>query len=179
VPRTGKHPLGSYALLSAAYAAATAGWLLRCRQTGRPLPERMEAQDVLLMGVATHKVSRLITKEKITGFARAPFTQHRGADGPAEVDEAPRGQGLQRAVGELLVCPYCVDQWVATGFMASLVSAPRLTRWVAGVFATVAVSDFLQVAYRAAEERRDPAVSTNGERAPSARGGPRPAPQPR
>jgi hypothetical protein len=146
-------PLGSYALLAGAYGAATAGWLVRRRLGGRPLPERIDPQDALLVGIATHKVSRLISKEKIAAFARAPFTRQEGAGMPAEVEESPRGTGLRRAVGELLVCPYCMDQWVATGFMASLVSAPRLTRWIAGVFATVAVSDFLQIAYRASEAR--------------------------
>ena len=38
-----------------------------------------------------------------------------------------------------------------------MVVAPRSTRLVSSVFATKAVSDFLQLAYKAAEERSEPA----------------------
>jgi hypothetical protein len=34
-----------------------------------------------------------------------------------------------------------------------MVGAPRLTRFVAGIYAAETVSDFLQLAYSAAEER--------------------------
>jgi hypothetical protein len=56
-------------------------------------------------------------------------------------------------VGELLVCPFCLDQWVATGYAAGLVVAPRATRFVASIMATVAISDFLQIGYKASEQR--------------------------
>jgi hypothetical protein len=48
---------------------------------------------------------------------------------------------------------YCLDQWVATGFAAGPVTAPRVMRFVAGIMATVAVSDFLQIAYKASESQ--------------------------
>ena len=44
-------------------------------------------------------------------------------------------------IGELLVCPYCLDVWTATGFLGGLVVAPRATRWVASVFAVVAIEE--------------------------------------
>jgi hypothetical protein len=39
------------------------------------------------------------------------------------------------------------------GFAAGPVTAPRVTRFVAGIMATVAVSDFLQIAYKASESQ--------------------------
>jgi hypothetical protein len=105
------------------------------------------------MGLATHKLSRLITKDKVTSFLRAPFTEHQASAGRGEVDERPRGRGVRLAVGELLVCPYCLGQWLSAGFVAGSVFAPRATRMVAATFAIETVADFLQLAYRAAEDR--------------------------
>jgi hypothetical protein len=56
-------------------------------------------------------------------------------------------------VGELLVCPYCLGQWVSAGYATGLLFAPRATRFVGSIFAGLTVSDFLQVAYKAGQER--------------------------
>jgi Protein of unknown function (DUF1360) len=32
-----------------------------------------------------------------------------------EVPESSRGSGLQKAVGDLVTCPWCVGPWVALG----------------------------------------------------------------
>jgi Protein of unknown function (DUF1360) len=146
-------PLREYALLSAAFAAVLAGSLAAAERSGRPLPERVAASDIVVVGVATHKVSRLLSKDRVASFLRAPFTRFQESTGQGEVAEEPRGRGLRKAVGELLVCPYCLGQWVAGGFAAGLVVAPRPTRLVASMYAAKAVSDFLQLAYLAAEKR--------------------------
>lgn len=146
------HPLGSYAALAAAFNGGLAGLLLAARRGDR-LPERVSAGDLLLLGTATHKLSRLLTKDKVTSFLRAPFTEYQSSSGHGEVEEKPRGKGLQLAIGELLVCPYCLAQWVSGGFLAGAILAPRATRVVASLFATLTVADFLQLAYKATEER--------------------------
>jgi hypothetical protein len=43
-----------------------------------------------------------------------------------------------------VTCPFCVSQWVATGFAFGLVLSPRATRQVAGLFASLEVADLLQ-----------------------------------
>ncbi len=146
-------PLGSYAMLTATYGAGLAGCLIALRVRGRQLPERASVGDLLLVGVATHKLSRLIAKDRVTSFARAPFTRYEEPSGQGEVEEQPRGGGLRLAIGELVVCPYCLGQWVASGLMVGLVAAPRLTRFVSSVFVAHTVSDFMQIAYRAAEDQ--------------------------
>ena len=93
-------PLLSYAGLAAIFGALFVGFLRRTRG-GRDLPERVTVADVLLLGVATHKASRLLTKDWVTSFLRAPFTEYQGAAGGPEVSEKPRGTGMQRALGEL------------------------------------------------------------------------------
>jgi hypothetical protein len=150
--RGGDPPLGSHLLLLLIYNLAAGVFLLR-RARSRGLPERIEAGDLLLAGVATHRLSRLITKEKVTAPLRAPFTEFQAKGGPAEVEERPRGRGLRRAVGELLVCPFCMAQWVATALLAGLLAAPRATRLVCSIFSVVAIGDFLHLAYRFIEDR--------------------------
>ncbi|HST40949.1 MAG TPA: DUF1360 domain-containing protein, partial [Conexibacter sp.] len=149
-PGEPQRPLAAYAALTATFGASVAAATVANRRAGRRLPDRIAARDVVLLGVATHKISRLLTRDKVTGFVRAPFTRFEEPAGHGEVSESPRGSGLQRAIGELLVCPYCVAQWIAAGLVVSLVAAPRQTRVVATVYAAETISDFLQAGYRAA-----------------------------
>lgn len=147
-----ERPLGGYAVLMSVYAAATAAFAAWFRSSGRALPERMEPADLALLTVATHKSSRIITKDKVTATVRGPFTEFQGDEDapPGEVEEAPRGRGLRRAVGELLICPFCISMWIATAMAAGLLVAPRLTRQVASVFTALFGADLLQIAYRRA-----------------------------
>lgn len=104
-----------------------------------------------MLTLATHKASRLLTKDRVASPVRAPFTRYDGKGGPGEASESARGHGLRRAVGELLVCPYCVGLWLAATFTAGLIVAPRPTRWIASVLTAAFGSDLLQIAYRKAE----------------------------
>ncbi|MGA8723275.1 MAG: DUF1360 domain-containing protein [Solirubrobacteraceae bacterium] len=145
-------PFRTYAALAATFNAAFAGALLAAGRSGR-LPDRVSAQDVVLIGTASHKLSRVIAKDKVTSFARAPFTEYQGRGGPAEVEERARGEGVRRAVGELLTCPYCLGLWASGAFHAGLMFAPRVTRFAASTLTALTLSDFLQIAYKAAEDR--------------------------
>jgi uncharacterized protein DUF1360 len=145
-------PLGGYGALMAAFVALSGGFGAWLRRSGGELPERPSASDLALVTVATHKASRLLAKDRVTSPVRAPFTRFEDDAGPGEVSEAARGRGLRRAIGELLVCPYCLSMWIAAGFAAGLIAAPRPTRWVASVFTTVFGADLLQIAYKKAED---------------------------
>ncbi|MFI5914248.1 DUF1360 domain-containing protein [Dactylosporangium sp. NPDC051541] len=147
-----ERPLRGYATVLGVFAAAAGAVAGVARLTGRQLPERPAAGDLALLAVATHKVSRLITKDAITSPLRAPFTEFEEPAGEAELNESPRGHGARHAVGELLTCPFCTGVWVAGGLAAGLVFAPRLTRFGMGVAAAVAGSDFLHLAYDAAKK---------------------------
>jgi hypothetical protein len=148
-----ERPLGAYVGLSSTFALAMGAAAIALRAAGRELPERPALADLALIGVATHKISRLISKDKVTAFVRAPFTRFEEPAGHGEVEEAPRGHGARYAIGELLVCPYCLAQWVSGAFAVGLVAAPRATRFVAGIYVAETASDFLQLAYKAAEDR--------------------------
>lgn len=151
-PPPKRPPFGSYAIFTSVFNGAFGAALAAAGRSGR-LPERVEAGDVVLVGVASHKLSRVITKDRITSFVRAPFTEYQAPGGPGEVEERARGRGLRRAIGELLICPYCIGMWASGGFHLGLVYAPRATRIVASTFTALTISDFLQIGYKAAEDR--------------------------
>ena len=141
-------PLAGYAALLGIYNAAFLALLLTAQNSKNELPEKFNFADLLLLGVATHKLSRIIAKDRVTSPLRAPFTEYVEAAGESEIKEKVRGTGMRRAVGDLLTCPFCLGPWVAAGLAAGFVFKPRTTRIVAGVFAAATVSDFL---HRAAD----------------------------
>ena len=151
-PGPEERPLAGYAILIAAFSALLLIALIALRRSGQELPQRPRLRDVLLVGAATHKASRLIGKDKVTSALRAPFAEYQGPGAPGEVEEKPRGRGLRYAVGELITCPYCLSMWVATAFALGLAAAPRATRLAAFILTAVGISDFLQIAYKGAGE---------------------------
>lgn len=150
---SGQRPLAGYAALVAAFGAAVGGAAALAGAGGREAPHNLSTRDLVTIGLATHKLSRLLAKDKVTSFLRAPFTEFQEASGQGEVEEKPRGTGVRLAIGELVVCPYCLAQWVAAAFVGGMVFAPRLTRLVAATYTAETVADFLQLAYYASEQR--------------------------
>jgi hypothetical protein len=148
-PDTIRPPLTAYATIAGVFTSGLATFLVVRRQRSGGLPERIAAQDVALISSASYALSRLVTKKKVTAFIRAPFTEFQGhGDAPGELEESPRGTGPRRAIGELLVCPYCLDMWAATAGVLGLVVAPRETRIVASILSAFGLSDLLQGVYR-------------------------------
>jgi hypothetical protein len=145
-------PLAAYGAMTVAFNGLFAAALLAARRGGR-LPERVGAGDAVLLGAATAQLSRLIAKDRVTSVLRAPFTRFKEDTGYGEVEEEARGTGLQRAMGELMICQYCVAQWVAAGMALGHALAPRETRVVAGTFTVYGISNVLNLAYSAAQDR--------------------------
>lgn len=141
-------PLPGYLLAIGSYAALAGAVSVAGRLTGVRLPERFSLRDTALVGVATHKASRLLTKEAVTSPLRAPFTRYEAPAGHAELKESPRDDHpAQHAIGELLTCPFCAGVWIASGLTAGLVFAPRATRLLATALTAVAASDTLNLVY--------------------------------
>jgi uncharacterized protein DUF1360 len=147
-------PLEGYVATMGAFGVLAGSLAAAARLTGRPVPERPATADIVLISIATHKLSRLIAKDSITSPLRAPFTRYAEPGGSAELNEEVRDQGssLRHSIGELITCPFCLAVWVATGLTGGLVLAPRLTRLATTVFTATAASDFLQMAYSLAKE---------------------------
>jgi hypothetical protein len=129
------------------FGLAMAAFLLVLRASGRKLPAQTSLVDLVFLSLATHKLSRIVARDKVTSPLRAPFTHYEQPDGPAEVEEKPRGRGFRKVVGEMISCPYCLDVWIATDLSCAGIVAPRVTRLVASIFAATAIADFLQRLY--------------------------------
>lgn len=145
-----ERPLRGYVAVMAAYSGLVGAVAVAARVKG--LPRRLEPWDVALLAVATQRLTRTLTKDSVTSPLRAPFTRYVEPSGPGEVHEDVRGEGWRHAVGELITCPFCLSQWVATTLVAGHVVAPRAARMVTATLAVVGVSDLLQYAYAGAQK---------------------------
>jgi Protein of unknown function (DUF1360) len=163
-------PLDGYVAAMGAFGALAASLAVAAKATGRPVPERPATSDVVLISLATHKLSRLVAKDSVTSPLRAPFTRYSEPGGAAEVNEEVRDQGspVRHAIGELVTCPFCLAMWFATALTGGLVLAPKLTRLVATALTATAASDFLQMAYSMAKEAAE--GDTPDQNAPAVNG---------
>jgi hypothetical protein len=132
-----ERPYPEYAALTGAFSAVLGGFLLLAR--GR-LPERIGFGEVARIGLASYKIGRLVAKDEVTSWVRAPVTQDEEAT-------EPKPEGPARALGELVTCPYCVGVWTAAGLSYALVLFPREARVVTTIFSAQAVADFLNAAF--------------------------------
>ena len=142
-----ERPLKGYLQLLSIYATGTFGAAAVAKLRHIPAPTRVGVGDLMLVGISTHKLSRMIAKDPVLSPLRAPFTRFKGQSGEAELAEEVRGHGLQHAAGELITCPFCLAQWVGTAFVFGYVAAPRATRLAALTMTTVAGADVLQFVY--------------------------------
>jgi hypothetical protein len=146
-----ERPLGGYLAALGGYAGGV-GLLAGLAAVRRKrLPERFSLGDVALLSIATHKLSRLISKDAVLSPLRAPFTRYQEPAGDGELNEEVRGEGARHAIGELLTCPFCMAMWISTALTGGMILAPRLARTVEVVMTAVAASDLLQLVYDAAK----------------------------
>jgi len=149
-------PLAGYAASMVTYTAVLGLVLLGVARKPR---WQARSTDVALLGAATHKLSRIVTKDFVTAPLRAPFTRRKEPEGAGEVHDEPRGSQLQSSIGYLLTCPYCLGPWLGTGLSGLLVWRPEPTRFVLRMLAAVTISDFLHLAYARLNENRKLAVA--------------------
>jgi hypothetical protein len=138
-----ERPLEGYTRVIGAYSAVVGVLSAAVFMRKRRLPARPAATDILLVAAATAKLSRLLSRDAVTAPLRAPFTalEH---DTAGDFRERARGDGVRRALGELVTCPFCLSQWIATGLTFGLLLAPEATRQVAGTFTALELADLLQ-----------------------------------
>jgi hypothetical protein len=143
----------NYAVLTALFSASVASFLF-CRRRSH-LPAQLTLTDLVLLGLATQKLSRLATRSKIMMPVRAPFTQDPHRTGSGEIEETPRGSGWRKSIGELLTCPFCMGTWISLALLVGVSFEARVTRFVAGIFAVGSLSDFVQQAYCRIKEKNE------------------------
>ena len=128
-----------YAKLNAVYGVLLATTLVASRK--RALSEPIRGGELLPLGAATFALSKVIAKEKVGTWVREPFVEEHGDGRP------PRGEGIQRAVGELLTCTRCVGAWSALGLVSLRLASPAAGRTVTSVLVASAANDFMQAGF--------------------------------
>ena len=146
-----ERPLRGYVALLGAYGALTAAGAALVRRKGLA-GERPGPLDLVLLAASTFRVSRTLAKDAVASPLRAPFATYQGPGGPGEVMEAPRPGPFRHAAGELVTCPFCLTQWVATAGLLGYALFPRATRWVCAGMTVVAAADAMHYAYAKMQE---------------------------
>jgi Protein of unknown function (DUF1360) len=134
-------PYESYAAIAGVFLGgiAAVAAVTRRAPAGRAL-------DFLALSAATFKASRTLSRERVASFVRQPFVEGEAETGEAE---QPAGEGMQRALGELVTCPRCVGAWSAAALASSQVVAPSFGRLLTWSLGAAGANDFLQAAFKA------------------------------
>jgi hypothetical protein len=132
-----ERPLAGYATLTSAFWAA---FVLFVIGAGRRLPDRMPAEDVARIALASYKMSRVVAKDEVTTFLRAPVTEDPEA-------QQPKKEGIAAVLGELVTCPYCLGLWFSSALAYGHVVAPRQARFATAIFSSYALTDFLHAGF--------------------------------
>jgi len=103
------------------------------------------ALDLVALSAATFKTSRTLSRERVASFVRQPFVEGEAETGE---DERPAGEGLRRALGELVTCPRCVGAWSAAALASSQMLAPRFGRLLTWSLGAAGANDFLQAGFK-------------------------------
>lgn len=139
-----QRPQKSYALIIAAYLSLFGMVAAMVSRNGRHRNETPPVRDIALIGIATYRLSRLISYDRVTSVLRRPFVEEgRGEESLEGTKQQPKGIGLQRALGELLTCSWCTSIWSGTFNVAAYTIFPRVGRLFLMVLAASGISEIL------------------------------------
>ena len=125
-PDDAGRPLGSYAGLMSVFALGMVAAAGALRASGRELPERSRRRPRAgrRRDAQGQPPARQGQGDELLRARRSPAIRSRPATARSRRRRA--APALRYAVGELLVCPYCLAQWVAAGSRSA--SSPRRAR---------------------------------------------------
>jgi hypothetical protein len=115
---------------------------------GRDAPQR-STLDYVVLCAGSFKAARALSRERVGSVLRQPFVESDAGDVPEALNERPTGDGVRRALGELVTCTRCVGTWAAAGLASTQILAPRFGRLLTWSFAAAAVNDWLSAGFAA------------------------------
>ncbi|MDX6452957.1 MAG: hypothetical protein QOH16_3006 [Gaiellaceae bacterium] len=142
---TPRRPYAAYAGITGTFVGglAVAGAVARLLDRD---PRDESALDLVVLGAATFKLARTITRDDVASFIREPFVEDEAAPGEAHPVETG---DLRQAIGELVTCSRCVGTWAAAGLSTTQILAPRFGRVLTWTLAAAGVNDWLQAGFSA------------------------------
>ena len=145
-PRAVASPHGAYATIMGAFVGGLGAAGALARSLDRD-PRENTTLDLAVLGMATFKAARTITRDEVTSFLREPFVEGEAYDGE---DETPtHDTELKQALGELVTCTRCVGTWLGAGLASMQILAPRTGRLLTTVLAAGALNDVLLAGFTA------------------------------
>ena len=133
-------PYRAYATIVGTFVASLGAVSGLAALRNRPNHE-ISPTDLALLGLATFKASRTVSRDKVTSFVREPFVEGEAYDGE---DEKPtHDTEMKQALGELVTCTRCIGTWLGAGLASMQILTPRTGRLLTTVLAAGALNDFL------------------------------------
>jgi hypothetical protein len=142
---TPRRPYAAYAGITGTFVGglAIAGALAHLLDRD---PREHDALDLVVLGAATFKAARTITRDDLTSFLREPFIEGEAGQGD---EHAVETGDLRQALGELVTCSRCIGTWVAGGLATTQILAPRFGRVLTWTLAAAGLNDWLQAGFAA------------------------------
>lgn len=103
---------------------------------------------IVVMGLASFRLTRLIVYDKITAFIRAPFfdeIEEKDENGLTEIYLVPKKKGLQSWIGELLSCYWCTGFWASLFLFGLYLYEPVIGQFLILLLAVAAIGSILEV----------------------------------
>jgi hypothetical protein len=131
----------TYLALTSLFLGVLAAIGLKNRRAGDVLD--LPPKDLAMLGLATYRLARLASFDKVLEPVRLQFAEVKpdqfGADNTVE----PKGEGAQRAVGELICCPICTGTWIAAALTYGLCYLPGPTRLLITIMGAIGMGELL------------------------------------
>ena len=141
---TGEPPYVAYASLMATFLGAVTLVAVLGARRGRS-PQAVRPFDLVVLGLATFKAARTLSRDEVTSFIREPFVEE---SAPADDETPVQTGGARQAIGELVTCSRC-GTWVAAGIAAIDTLMPRAGRLLSWCLAVGGLNDWLQAGFAA------------------------------
>jgi hypothetical protein len=147
-----------YGLFFATYVLAWCVFVLVIVMLGRRWPAGIEGGDLLILCLATFRLTSVVSEEKVARCLRAPFCKKvrvEDEEGSVREEEVPYEDGFRRSMGELILCPWCTGIWIATALTFFWLLAPGLARVCALAFAVAAGGLLFQILAKLMDRTRE------------------------
>lgn len=103
--------------------------------------------NLLVLSLASFRLTRLLVFDKITEFIRDPFfneIQEVNEEGEIEVYYLPKEKGVKRFFGELLSCYWCTGIWASAAIVGMSLLSPEYSFPIILILAVAGLASILE-----------------------------------
>lgn len=107
----------------------------------------MDLTDLVLLSLASFRITRLLVFDRITKFLRAPFfveVEEINEDGEKELFYVPKKTLIRGFIGEMLSCFWCTGIWISMMVFLSFTLFPTITVPILLIFAIAGLAGILE-----------------------------------